>query len=144
MVKQSYLKLTDMVYRASADTKIRIGGWPQFFHTCFLVYAKSDSDARMQAEQALKCAPVTYKEILIEFLGRQYKVSSNEEFSVAGVRYPEGTVRDVCIFEDTMQICIDCIRNGHPDHDNIGVWDIPVRFRDEVNRVLSKMEYKEI
>ena len=133
-----------MIYSAHADARIEVGGWPQFFKSVFHVYAKSESDARKQAEAAMKSAQVSYEHLQVEFIGRRYEVLSNEEFSVAGIQYRAETVSEIRIYEGTMQIGIDNIRNGKPDHDSIAVWCRPADFKEAVERVFSKMKYKEI
>lgn len=133
-----------MIYTAHSDAKIEVGNWPQFFKCVFHVYAMSESDAKTQAEHSLNKANITYKNLNVEFIGRRYKVSSNEEFKVAGIRYPADSVKEVHIYPGTMQICIDCVRNGKIDNDSIGVWCRPSDFKEAVDKVFSKMGYKEI
>lgn len=133
-----------MIYRASADAKIEVGNWPQFFKCVFHVYATGDFDAKMQAEQSLNEAGVDFEKLHVEFIGRRYEVLSNEEFSVAGIRYPAGTVSEIHVYPGTMQICIDCERYGRKDNDNIGLWQLPADFKKAVDNVFSKVTYKEI
>lgn len=133
-----------MIYRASADAKIEVGNWPQFFKCVFHVYATGDFDAKMQAERSLDEADVAFENLYVEFIGRRYAVSSNEEFSVAGTRYPAGTVSEVRVYPGTMQICIDCERHGRKDNDNIGLWQLPADFKKAVDNVFSRITYQEI
>lgn len=135
---------TDMIYSAHADTRIEIGNWPQFFKSVFHVYAKSESDAKKRAEVVMKSANVTYENLRVEFIGRRYEVLSNEEFSVAGIQYRADSVGEIRIYDGTMQIGIDSIRNGKQDHDSIAVWCRPADFKEAAERVFSKMKYKEI
>lgn len=133
-----------MTYRASADARIEVGGWPQFFKCVFHVDATGDFDAKMNAQYELNQSSVEYKNLRVEFIGWRYEVLSNEEFSVAGIRYPAGTVSEIRVYPGTMQICIDCERHGRRDNDNIGLWQLPADFKKAVNNVFSKLRYKEI
>ena len=133
-----------MIYDAHSDAKIEVGNWPQFFKCVFHIYAKSESDAKMQAERSLNKANITYKNLRVEFIGRRYQVSSNEEFSVSGIHYKADSVKEVRVYPGTMQICIDCVRHGEIDNDNIGVWCLPADFKKAVDNVFSKMDCKEI
>lgn len=133
-----------MVYNVHADTKLMVGGWPQFFKTVFHVSAKSKIEAEKMAKRELDKASVTYGDLFIEYLGREYEVSSNEEMRVWGIRYGKDTITKVTIFEGTMQIIIDNKRHGRDDHDNIGVWCRPADFKEAVDGLFSKLKYKEI
>ena len=133
-----------MVYGVHADTKLKIGGWSQYFKTVFHVRAKSKQEAENVAKQELDKAPVTYDKLFIEYLGKGYKVYSNEELWVWGIRYREDSITKIIIFEGTMQIIIYCTRNGREDNDNIAVWHRSVDFKDAVDDLFSKITYKEI
>ena len=133
-----------MIYRANADTKLKVAGWTQFFKTVFLVSAKSKGEAESVAKRELDASPVTYDKLFIEYIGREYRVSSNEATSVAGVKYAENSITRVAIYEGTMQISVDCKRNGREDHDIIGVWCNPTDFKSAVDKLFSKMKYNEI
>lgn len=134
-----------MIYVAHADTKIVVGGWPQFFKSVFHVYANSEADAIKQADLALNEAQVTYEKLRVELIGRRYEVTDNEEFSLVGIKYPAGSVKEIRIYEGTMQICIDNIRHGKLDHDNIGVWCRPADFKaDVIDYVFPKIKCKEV
>lgn len=133
-----------MIYTAHADAKIEVGGWPQFFKSVFHVYAKDEEVAKRMAENALKASSVTYSNLTVELIGRRYEVTQNDEFCVAGVRYPAESVSEVRIYEGTMQIGIDNVRHGRIGHDSIGVWCRPADFKKAVDGVFAKMKYKEI
>lgn len=134
-----------MIYSAHADARIEVGGWPQFFKSVFHIYAKSESDAMKRVEVAMKSARVSYEHLRVEFIGRRYEVLSNEDFSVAGIQYRAETVSEIRVYEGTMQIGIDSIRNGKQlDHDSIAVWCRPADFEAAVKELFSKVTFKEI
>lgn len=133
-----------MVYGVHADTELKVGGWPQFFKTVFHVRAKSKQEAEKVAKRELDKVPVTYDKLFIEYLGREYRVSSNEELRVVCMKYGKDSITKVTIFEGTMQIIIDCNRNGREDNDNIGVWCRPADFKEAVDALFSKIKYEEI
>ena len=125
-----------MVYGVHADTKLMVGGWPQFFRTVFHVSAKSKEEAERAAKLEFEKSPVTYKKLSIEYLGREYKVFSNEELRVCGVRYEKDSITKVTLFEGTMQIIID--------HANFAVWRCPADYEAAVKDLFSKMKSEEI
>ncbi len=133
-----------MVYGVHADTKLKIGGWSQFFKTMFHVSAGSKQEAEKVARRELEKAPVTYDKLFIEYLGKEYKVFSNDEVRIFGIRYGKDSITKVITFDGTMQIIIYCNRNGREDNDNIGVWSRPADFKKVVDDLFSKIKYEEI
>lgn len=133
-----------MIYRASADAKIEVGGWPQFFKSVFHVYAKSEKEAKAAARVELEKSVVEYSNFTVELIGRRYEVFQNDEFSVAGVRFIAESVSEVHVYEGTMQISILGFRNGKADTTSIAVWCRPVDFQKAVEGVFASMRYKEI
>ena len=98
----------------------------------------------MIAKRELDAAAITYNKFSVEYLGKEYRVSSNKATSVAWVKYAENSITGVAIFEGTMQILIDCKRNGREDHDNIGIWCRPSDFKSAVENLFSKIKCDEI
>lgn len=133
-----------MIYRIQTPAKIVVGGWPQFFNCVFHVDASDEAEATQKAELALKQASVSYGEKHIEQIGRRFQVVSNEPLLISGLKYPKDSITQIQVFEGTMQVGIDHIRDGKKESDTIKLWCRPQDFQNALKQITSNIEAKEI
>ncbi len=133
-----------MIYRVVANTKLMVGGWPQFFDSVFYVSAKEKEEAEEKAANAMLNSSATFSKVRVEYIGREYEAIANEEVIIAGVRYRRDAIIKFHIYEDAMQVVIYNKRNGHTDCDTIAVWSSPKSFKESLDKFLQKITYREV
>ena len=133
-----------MIYDVHSEVTIYIGGWPNFINAVFHVNAKSLSEATEKAINELEKPYIKYGKPHVEFIGRAYKVTANDELRFASGKYPAGSIKEIEVYPGSMTVWIDYLRDGRRDRDGIGVWCRPADFEAAVKELFSKVTFKEI
>jgi hypothetical protein len=133
-----------MIYDVHSEVTIYIGGWPNFINAVFHVNAKSLSEATEKAIKELEKPYIKYEKPRVEFIGREYEVTGNQEMRFLDGKYQKDAIKRVCVFPGTMTVWIYYERNGRKDSDAFGVWCRPSDFEADVKDLFSKLTFKEI
>lgn len=113
----------------------------------FHVNAASQEEAEKKAAKVLRQSGYRYDSPRVEFSGREYEVSANENLRFWGRNYLRNEIQTVKVFPRSMTVYIAYRKEGdtgREDSVTFGVWPRQEDFEADVQELLSKVSSTEV
>lgn len=136
-----------MIYDVHVGIVVELGGWPNYVNAVFHVNASSQEEAEKKAAKVLRQSGYQYDPPRVEFAGREYEVSANEDLRFWGRNYFRNEIQTVKVFPRSMTVYIAYRKEGgtgREDSDTFGVWQQQEDFEAAVQELLSKVSSTEV